>query len=174
MRIAVDAMGGDHAPDRPGAGALAALRQEGRDFEIALVGDESRLTPLLPRDSHSSRLSVLHAPEVIGMEESPASALRRKKSSSIAVGIGLQKQGLADAFVSAGNTGAVMTAALTTLGRIEGLSRPAIMVVFPTEGDPCLVLDAGANAECKPHHLAQFAFMGHVYAPESPRHRRGP
>ena len=165
MRIAVDAMGGDHAPDRPVAGALAALRERARDFEIVLVGDESRLTPLLARRP-SERLSVLHAPESIGMEESPASALRRKRSSSIAVGMGLQKQGLADAFVSAGNTGAVMAAALTTLGRIQGLSRPAIMVVFPTQADPCLVLDAGANAECKPQHLAQFALMGHVYAAE--------
>jgi glycerol-3-phosphate acyltransferase PlsX len=130
------------------------------------VGDESRLTRLLPRESRPARLSVLHAPEAIGMEESPAAALRRKRGSSIAVGMGLQAQGLADAFVSAGNTGAVMAAALTTLGRIEGLSRPAIMVVFPTQADPCLVLDAGANAECKPHHLAQFALMGHVYAAE--------
>ena len=166
MRIAVDAMGGDHAPDRPVAGALAALGEAERDFEIVLVGDESRLAPLLPRDSRSGRLTVLHAPEVIGMEESPASALRRKRSSSIAVGIGLQERGLADAFVSAGNTGAVMAAALTTLGRIEGLARPAIMVVFPTQAEPCVVLDAGANAECKPHHLAQFALMGHVYAVE--------
>ena len=164
MRIAVDAMGGDHAPDRPVAGALAALRQAARDFEIVLVGDESRLTPLLSRYTDSSGLTVLHAPEAIGMDESPASALRRKRSSSIAMGIRLQTQGMADAFVSAGNTGAVMAAALTTLGRIEGLSRPAIMVVFPTQADPCLVLDAGANAECKPQHLAQFALMGHVYA----------
>jgi len=165
MRIAVDAMGGDHAPDRPVAGVLAALGEPAPDFEIVLVGDESRLNPLLSRHS-SDRLSVLHAPEAIGMDESPASALRRKKSSSIAVGMDLQKRGLADAFVSAGNTGAVMAAALTTLGRIEGLSRPAIMVVFPTQADPCLVLDAGANSECKPQHLAQFALMGHVYAAE--------
>jgi glycerol-3-phosphate acyltransferase PlsX len=165
MRIAVDAMGGDHAPDRPVAGVLAALGEPAPDFEIVLVGDESRLNPLLSRHS-SDRLSVLHAPEAIGMDESPASALRRKKSSSIAMGMDLQKRGLADAVVSAGNTGAVMAAALTTLGRIEGLSRPAIMVVFPTQADPCLVLDAGANSECKPQHLAQFALMGHVYAAE--------
>lgn len=166
MRIAVDAMGGDHAPDRPVAGALAALDCPGRDFEIVLVGDEPRLTPLLARHSSSERLSVLHAPESVGMEEPPAAALRRKRRSSIAVGIGLQEQGLADAFVSAGNTGAVMAAALTTLGRIEGLARPAILVAFPTQADPCLVLDVGANAECRPHHLAQFALMGHVYAEE--------
>ncbi|HJR54653.1 MAG TPA: phosphate acyltransferase PlsX [Gemmatimonadota bacterium] len=166
MRIAVDAMGGDHAPHRPVAGALAALAEGGRDFEIVLVGDESQLAPLLPRESPFEYLSVLHAPEVIGMEESPAAALRRKRRSSIAEGIALQKRGLADAFVSAGNTGAVMAAALTSLGRIQGLARPAIVVVFPTQAEPCAVLDAGANAECKPHHLAQFALMGHVYAVE--------
>ena len=128
MRIAVDALRGDHAPDRPVAGALAAIRQAARDFQIVLLGDESRLTPLLSRDTDFSGLSVLRAPEAIGMDESPDSVPRLKKSYSIAVGIGLQKQGLADAFASAGNAGAVMAAALTTLGRIEGLPRPAVMV----------------------------------------------
>jgi len=115
MRIAVDALRGDHAPDRPVAGALAAIRQAARDFQIVLLGDESRLTPLLSRDTDFSGLSVLHAPEAIGMDESPDSPPRLNKSSSIAVGIGLQKQGQADAFASAGNAGAVMAAALTSL-----------------------------------------------------------
>ncbi|MGH7565929.1 MAG: phosphate acyltransferase PlsX [Gemmatimonadota bacterium] len=166
MRIALDAMGGDHAPERPVDGALAALGGPERDFEVVLVGDEPRLSPLLPRGTGVERLTIRHAPEVIGMEESPAAALRKKRNSSITIGIGLQKTGVADAFVSAGNTGAVMAAALTTLGRIEGIARPAIVTVFPTQRDPCLVLDVGANAECKPHHLAQFALMGHIYAVE--------
>ena len=162
MRIALDAMGGDHAPERPVAGALAALDRGERDLDIVLVGDEARLMPLLP-DSRS-RPTLHHASQTIGMDEAPATALRRKRDSSIAVGVALQANGGADAFVSAGNTGAVMTAALTTLGRIEGISRPAIVTPFPTAGEPCLVLDVGANAQCKPHHLAQFAVMGHIYA----------
>ena len=166
MRIALDAMGGDHAPERPVAGALAALGGPELDLQIVLVGDERVVSPLLPGDSRDERLVFQHAPDIIGMDEAPATALRSKRDSSILVGIELQKAGEADAFVSAGNTGAVMAAALTTLGRIEGIARPAIMTAFPTQGDPCLVLDVGANAESKPHHLAQFALMGHVYAAE--------
>ncbi|HET6616837.1 MAG TPA: phosphate acyltransferase PlsX [Gemmatimonadota bacterium] len=166
MRIALDAMGGDHAPERPVAGALAALDAPEGDLGIVLVGDERRLAPLAHADANADRLTIRHAPDIIGMDEAPAAALRRKRHSSILVGIELQKSGEADAFVSAGNTGAVMAAALTTLGRIEGISRPAIVTPFPTRASPCLVLDVGANAECKPHHLAQFALMGHVYAAE--------
>ncbi|HEY7473185.1 MAG TPA: phosphate acyltransferase PlsX [Gemmatimonadota bacterium] len=166
MRIALDAMGGDHAPERPVAGAIAALDAQEPDLEIVLVGDERRLAPLAPVGSKSGRLSFRHAPDIIGMDEAPAAALRRKRFSSILVGVELQQAGGADAFVSAGNTGAVMAAALTTLGRIAGISRPAIVTPFPTRSHPCLVLDVGANAECKPHHLAQFALMGHVYAAE--------
>lgn len=165
MRIALDAMGGDHAPERPVAGALAALDGAERDLDVVLVGDRTRLAPLLPAAGRS-RLSVRHASQTIGMEEAPATALRRKPDSSIGVGVGLQATGEADAFVSAGNTGAVMAAALTTLGRIKGISRPAIMTAFPTQAEPCIVLDVGANAQCKPHHLAQFAVMGHIYATE--------
>ncbi len=98
------------------------------------------------------------------MEESPSTALRRKRESSIAVGLDMQSRGEADAFVSAGNTGAVMAAALTTLGRIEGISRPAIVTLWPTQDLPCVVLDVGANADCKPQHLFQFALMGQTYA----------
>jgi len=165
MRIALDAMGGDHAPERPVAGAMAALHEPGVDFDIVLVGDEARITPLLPRRAHP-RPTVWHASQTIAMDESPATALRRKRDSSIGVGIGLQAVGGADAFVSAGNTGAVMAAALTTLGRVQGISRPAIVTTFPTQAEPCLVLDVGANAQCKPQHLAQFAVMGHIYAAE--------
>jgi len=140
MRIAVDAMGGDHAPDRPVAGVLAALGEPAPDFEIVLVGDESRLNPLLSRHS-SDRLSVLHAPEAIGMDESPASALRRKKSSSIAVGMDLQKRGLADAFVSAGNTGAVMAAALyAVLAYMTWMESPDFKAAWDAPGvDPALL-----------------------------------
>lgn len=158
-------MGGDRAPEVPVRGALSALRELPGDFEIILVGDEARIQPLLHRArSAPGRVSVRHASETIGMDESPITALRRKRDSSIAVGLALQKAGEADAFVSAGNTGAVMAAALTTLGRIERIQRPAIVTVFPTAREPCVVLDAGANVDCKPSHLAQFALMGHFYA----------
>lgn len=171
MRIALDAMGGDDAPDRPVAGALALLEEEDPELEIALVGDRGRIEERLPRPRHP-RLSVLHAPQVVGMDEAPVNALRRKPHSSIGVGVRLQASGEADAFVSAGNTGAVMATALTTLGRIAGISRPAIVTAFPTQSEPCIVLDVGANAQCKPHHLAQFAVMGHVYAVEVLRRKQ--
>lgn len=172
MRIALDAMGGDYAPERPVAGALAALDDPESDLDLVLVGDERAIAPVLARRPRDRRLSLRHAPDIIGMDEAPAAALRRKRNSSILIGIELQEAGEADAFVSAGNTGAVMAAALTTLGRIEGIARPAIVTAFPTQEGPCLVLDVGANAECKPHHLAQFALMGHVYAAEVLGHER--
>lgn len=165
MRIVVDAMGGDRAPAAQVRGALSALRTLDDDFDIILVGDEGRIRPLLKGRYPASRLQVRHAPERIPMDESPSVALRRKRDSSVAVGLELQKAGEADAFVSTGNTGAVMALALTTLGRIESIARPAIVTLFPTERrSPCLVLDVGANVDSPPRHLLQFAVMGHIYA----------
>lgn len=174
MRIVLDAMGGDAAPEVPIAGALAAL-EELEDVEIILTGDEPQLAASLrhrtyPRD----RLTLEHAPERVEMEDAPAAVLRKKPGSSISVGLRLLKEGRAQAFFSAGNTGAVMAQSLLTLGRIPGVSRPAIATIFPTQRELCILMDVGANVDCKPAHLVQFAVMGSVYARdmfkvESPR-----
>lgn len=145
--------------------AIGVVLDPRLDLEITLVGDESRLRPLLGRRNVPlHRLRVHHAPEVVSMEDAPSVVLRKKRQSSIRLGMELQREGAVDAFVSAGNTGAVMAAALSTLGRIENISRPAIVTIFPTKKEPCLLLDVGANVDCKPRHLAQFAVMGHIYA----------
>lgn len=164
ITIAVDAMGGDHAPETPVRGALSALREAGDALEVVLVGDERRLRPLI--DGPVDRLRVVHAPEVVGMDEPPVAAVRGKRESSIRIGLDLQCAGEADGFVSAGNTGAVMAAALATLGRIETISRPAIVTIWPTRRESCLVLDVGANVDARPRHLLQFGQMGHLYARE--------
>jgi len=166
MRIVLDAMGGDRIPETPVEGAIEAIEVLERDFEIILVGDQERIErELKARTFSDPRLSVMHAPQVIGMSEQPSQALK-KKDSSISVGLRHQKEGLADAFISAGNTGAVMAQSLLTLGRIRGISRPAIVTIFPTMKEPCIVLDVGANVDSKPAHLLHFAIMGHVYAQE--------
>ena len=166
MKIAIDAMGGDDAP-RPiieGVVQAASLVREGT--EILLVGQESLIrkdlrSRFIPRELP---ISVVHAPEVVSMDESPAIALRKKRDSSIMVAIELVKRGLADAIVSAGNTGAVMAGTLFELGRLEGIHRPAIASFFPTEKETAVVLDVGANADCKPINLYQFGVMGGIYA----------
>lgn len=161
-RIALDAMGGDHAPDAIVKGALRAA-EEGL-AEIILVGDESRLAPLLEAAGAVSRVRVVHAGEVIGMDEVPTLALRQKKDASIVVALRLVKDGAADAVVAAGSTGAAMAAALLTLGRISGIERPAIAVPLPTRTGPAVLLDVGATVDAKPAYLRQFAVMGAVYA----------
>ncbi|HLW48766.1 MAG TPA: phosphate acyltransferase PlsX [bacterium] len=162
MRVALDAMGGDHAPREIVAGAAEAVRDLG--IEVVLVGPEARLREETRGGPPTGRLRIVDAPEVIGMAEAPAMALRRKRRSSIAVALDLVRRGDADAMVSAGNTGAVMTAALLTLRPIEGIDRPAIAAVLPTQRGRALMLDAGANVDCRPKHLLQFAVMGSVYA----------
>jgi glycerol-3-phosphate acyltransferase PlsX len=163
MRIAVDAMGGDHAPEAIVAGAVAAARELGAD--VVLVGPEARVRAELARHRGASTLEVVDAPEVIEMHESPAMALRRKRRASVVVAVELLKSGRADAVVTAGHTGAAMGAALLGLGRISGVDRPAIAAVLPTQtAKPAILLDVGANVDCKPHHLLQFALMGSVYA----------
>jgi glycerol-3-phosphate acyltransferase PlsX len=164
VRIAVDGMGGDHAPEEVVAGAVQAASALG--VEIALVGPAARLSTLL-RAHHAQRLpiEVVDAPEVIAMHESPAMAVRKKRRSSIHVALQQIREGKAAAAVSAGNTGAVMGAALLTLGRIPTIDRPAIAAVLPTlQKTPAILLDVGANVDCKPKHLLQFGVMGHVYA----------
>jgi glycerol-3-phosphate acyltransferase PlsX len=167
MKIVLDAMGGDRIPETPVEGAIEALEVLDGTFQIILVGDKERIERELETRRYSNpRLSVEHASQIVGMSEPPAQVLKKKKDSSISVGLKLQKEGKADAFISAGNTGAVMAQSLLTLGRIKGITRPAIMTIFPTMRDPCIVLDVGANVDSKPIHLLHFAVMGHVYARE--------
>lgn len=159
-------MGGDAAPGVVVEGALEALREAGGGLEVLLVGREEAVRAELDRhESEGLALEVLDAPEVVGMAEAPATAVKAKPRSSIHVGLGAQKQGEADAFVSAGNTGAVMTAALFILGRLPGVARPALPGFFPSvSGQTVLLVDVGANADVKPEHLVQFGLMGQVYA----------
>ena len=166
MRIALDAMGTDQAPASEVAGALLALRELDDDLEVILVGDQAAIEAELSRhvDVPSARLHVQHAPDRVRPGEPPAAVVRRRPESSIVVGLRLQKQGEADAFVSAGSTGAVMAASLFILRPLKGVDRPAIGTLLPTARDPVLMLDAGANVDCKPQHLLQFAQLGHIYA----------
>jgi phosphate acyltransferase len=163
MKIVVDAMGGDHAPRVVVAGVVAEARARGT--QIILVGVEEQVRAELARQGDVSGLpiEVVHASEIVGMEEHTA-AVRAKKNSSLMVGMRLVKEGKADAFASAGNSGAVMAAALFGLGRIRGIERPALGSIYPASPNPCLVVDIGANADCKPEYLVQFALMGDAYA----------
>jgi glycerol-3-phosphate acyltransferase PlsX len=164
MRIVLDAMGGDHAPGEIVRGGVWAARALGVD--VVLVGRPEAVHPLLAAQAPvPAGVSVLPAADVIGMEEHGAEAVRRRREASIVVGLRAVREGRADAFVSAGNTGAVMAAAVLVLGRIRGVERPALGTVFPARGGRrVLLLDAGANAEVKPHYLVQFARMGQAYA----------
>ncbi len=163
MKIVVDAMGGDHAPEVVVAGAVAEARERGT--EIILVGIEERVRSELAKHDAVAQLpiEVVHASEIVAMEEHTL-AVKAKKDSSLMVGMRLVKEGKADAFASAGNSGAVMAAALFGLGRIRGVERPALGSIYPAAPVPCLVVDIGANADCKPEYLVQFAQLGDVYA----------
>jgi len=166
MRIALDVMGGDHIPAIPIKGAIEAIRELENDFDLILVGNKELIGRHLERyrDFNLDRIEIVHAPEVVEMGESPSVALRKKKQSSIAVGINLLAMKRAEAFISAGNTGAVMATSLRGLGRIGGISRPGICSVFPTSRKSCVVLDVGANVDSKPVHLLHFALMGAIYS----------
>jgi phosphate acyltransferase len=157
-------MGGDNAPVSEAAGAVEAVRGNA-GINVILVGNEEKINAELKKHSFdSSRIKIHHASEVIEMHESPAEVIRKKTDSSIIVGLKLHKSGEADAFISAGNTGAVMAASLFTLGRIANVSRPTIGSRFPTERGITMVFDVGANVDCKPLNLLEFAVMGSVYA----------
>jgi glycerol-3-phosphate acyltransferase PlsX len=164
MRIAVDAMGSDGAPFPEVRGAVdaAAVR---KDVELVLVGDETRVHQALDTyPNRSGNISVVHAPEVITMEDSPVMAVRTKKQSSLLVGMRLVKDNTVDGFVSAGNTGAVMVAARTVLGPIKGVARSAICQQLPSLRKPVLLIDLGANVDCTARHLCDFAEMGMLYS----------
>lgn len=162
MRIAVDAMGSDRAPGPEVQGAVDASPYV--DGEIILVGDETVLREALAKYPARPNISVVHAPEVIKMHDQPVLAVRQKKNASLLVALRLVKEGQADGVVSAGNTGAVMVGARTILRPIEGVARSAICQIFPTTGEPVLILDLGANVDCTARHLCDFAEMGMVYS----------
>ena len=165
IRVAIDAMGGDDAPVTPVAGAALALQTLPDDVTIQLVGQTTAVEAELSRQgvARSSRLVIVEAPDVVGMGEKPIQAVRGKKQSSINVGLGLQKAAQSDAFISAGNTGAVMAASTLILRLYPGFERPAIGTPFPTYNRMVLVLDAGANVDCSAQELLGFARLGVQY-----------
>ena len=162
MRIVLDAMGGDYAPAEPVAAALDAVANLG--VEVILVGREEAVRPLV-KGAWPAGLTLVHAPEVIGMDEPPVAAIRKKKESSMSVGLRLVKDGEAGAFVTAGSTGAAMAGGLLILGRLRGIERPALAVTLPTrDGRAYILLDMGSNMDASPRNLAQYAIMGSAYA----------
>ncbi|MDP1716053.1 MAG: phosphate acyltransferase PlsX [Anaerolineales bacterium] len=166
-RIVVDAMGSDNYPTPDVEGAVLAAREYG--VEIILVGDEALIKPVLDKQNTIGlKLRIINAPELLTMEDKGEKLVLKARSkdakNSMAVGIDLVKNGEADAFVSAGNTGAGMVTALFRLGRIRGVDRPALAPIFPTATGTCVVLDIGANPDCKPENLLQFGILGSIYA----------
>jgi glycerol-3-phosphate acyltransferase PlsX len=163
MKIIVDAMGSDRRPAPDVEGTVAAVREYG--VKVALVGPQTRIREELARCGGSDLgIEIIDAAQEIEMREHPALAVREKRESSIVLGVLQVKRGLGDAFVSMGNTGAVLTAAVLYLQRIRGIKRPALATVYPTPLGPVLLLDIGANTDCKPEWLEQFAWMGSLYA----------
>jgi glycerol-3-phosphate acyltransferase PlsX len=163
MRIALDAMGGDHAPTANVEGAIQVVKKSD-DIDVVLVGDEHLISKELSGKIYPEhRIEVLHASEVIAMDDSPSQAIRRKKDSSLKRAIELVKDGNADAAVSAGNSGAMMALAVFIIGSSKGVDRPAIATIMPSIKEPFLLLDAGANVDCSPENLLHFALMGDAY-----------
>lgn len=167
IRVALDAMGGDHAPHEVVQGGLAALA-ELDSLHLFLVGQQDVLLKQLSGKSYpKDRLEIIHAPEVIMADEAPVLAVRRKKESSMMIAIRMVKEGKADAVVSAGNTGALMAGSLLIVGRLGGIERPALTIVAPTfTGGNVIILDVGANMDAKAEHLCHYALMGNIYARE--------
>jgi len=165
IRVGLDAMGGDHAPSPEIQGALDALRELPPGFVVQLVGIPDAIESELARhpDADRSRLEVVPAAEVIGPSEKPLQAIRQKRNSSIVVGLGRLAKGASDAFVSAGNTGAMLAGSTVLLGLHEGVDRATVGALLPTSAGPVLLLDAGANVDCSPRELEGFAVLGTVY-----------
>ncbi len=160
MRLAIDAMGGDNAPEAIVIGAMDAVSQIDH-LKITLIGDEAKIKPLL---TNTKNIEIIHTDEMITGEDEPVRAVRRKKRASIVLMAQEVKEGRADACISAGNTGALMSAGLFIIGRTKGIDRPALSPTLPTiDGRGFLLLDVGANVDAKPHHLVQFAVMGSIY-----------
>lgn len=164
IRIAVDAMGGDHAPENQVLGGIQAAKEMFDEIEVILVGDENKIKEILKSQKCSlENLHIVNASEVITMEDSPSDAFKVKPDSSLTVALKLQIEGKADALISAGNTGAVLSASTLMLGRIKGVSRPSIGSFFPTDAGKTIVFDVGATVDCRPNHLLEFAQMGSIY-----------
>ena len=164
-KIVIDAMGGDFAPKQQVLGAVAALKKD-KDLHLILVGDEAQIKEELSSCEYDTdRMEIVHTTEVIGMEEVPTKAVKAKKDSSTVVAFRLLKEGKADGLVSSGSTGAVLTAGVLTLGRLKGVSRPALCPIIPNHrGGGTFLCDCGANLECKPGNLVHFAIMATAYA----------
>lgn len=162
IRIAIDAMGGDNAPAEVVKGAVLASQEMA--IALSLVGDPAKIAAELKKYKNHGAIAIVPASETIGMDEPPATAVKQKKDASINVAVALVKDGQANAIVSAGNTGALMAASLFKLGRTSGIERPAIATEFPLPSGKVLLLDMGANVDCKPKNLVQFAVMGHLFA----------
>lgn len=165
MKIAVDAMGGDHAPKSIVSGAIGAARLAKNRFEVVLVGDKNKIQQELDRHFRTNELpiSVVHASQQVEMDDIPAVALKQKRDSSISVAMQLHKEGAVDAVVSAGNTGAVLASALIKLRKIAGVLRPAIGSILPNGRGATFMIDAGTNVDCKPRQLFQFGVMGSIF-----------
>ncbi|SKC87136.1 phosphate acyltransferase PlsX [Maledivibacter halophilus] len=162
MKIAIDAMGGDKAPGAIVEGCISSLKEI--DSNIVLVGKEQIIkSELEKRTKDYRRIDIVNADEIISNEDKPVQAIRRKRNSSMAVGFKLLKKNEAEVFVSAGNTGALLAGASLRLGRIKGIDRPAIASIYPTKKGSSILIDAGANAECKPRNLYEFGVMGSAY-----------
>jgi glycerol-3-phosphate acyltransferase PlsX len=162
MKVAVDAMGGDNAPEMVVQGAVEAASEWG--IAVTLVGDKKVIIEKLGSHFSTDHISIHHCEEVVGMDESPLKGVRRKKSASIRVAFDLVRRGEVKAVVSAGNSGASVAAAVLTLGRMEGVERPAIASIFPGESGKVILIDVGANVDCRPAHLFQFGLMAHAFA----------
>ena len=164
VRVALDAMGGDFAPDREVEAAVLAVRTFGDVLDLRLVGDESVLREkLAPFGPDADRITIVHSSQVITMDDSPTASVRQKRDASLSVAMRMHAEQKADACVSAGNTGAVLSAATLILGRIKGVSRPTIGTFIPAESGVCLLVDAGTNVDCKARQLFEFGVMGSLY-----------
>lgn len=165
MTIAIDAMGGDAFPEVPVQGAVKAVNEQ--KIHVLLVGDETAIKKELDKHNYNrSKIEIAHASQIIGMDEPAASALRIKKDASMRVCFDLHKSGMAEGVVSAGNSGAMLAVGRYVLKMIPGISRPCISALLPSLGENVLLIDAGANIDCTPEHLCQFAILGHIYMSE--------